>query len=132
MKLKNLPRPADQSTDYRFFKNETTGHDFKAKHVLSSNMLNQPTLSITLTESDAGGKAIPNADGNIHVYTHNHIFTQAELADPTFDPELRLGQVLATAITEKEKDITARAALKAMGEKWGTSQALRVDPTPPR
>lgn len=121
-----MPRPHGQSEEYRFFKNAETGTTFKAKQALAKNMLDQPMLRLSLSEIGSDGKAVLDENGNVPVYWWTHVFTQDELASPTFDPETALAEALDAAVNDKERDVLSRKRLDEMSAKWKTNEPLAV------
>ncbi len=126
VKLKNAPRPKDQAADYRFVVNEATGRSFKAKHELRSSGAGRPILVVTISPVDEEGRALLNEGGLPDVASHSHEFTEVELSGP-FDIEARVASILATAIAAKEIDLSGRAAIRQLSEKWTGTAALKLE-----
>ncbi len=118
MAVKTIARPAGQSTAYKFLLNEETGRQFKATNERAENILKQPTLSVSIAVTDAAGKALVNADGEVELFTHTHVFTQAELTGPAFNAKAVLDKILSDAILNKERDLAARNQLDTMLKAW--------------
>jgi hypothetical protein len=125
-KIVNIPRPASQSSEYRFLKNTDTNNNFKVKHELRTNPRAEPMLAVSVSQVDTDGKAIVDANGEPLIYWHTHAFTPVELTDLDFNAETRLAIILDTAIAEKERELTARKNLDALSAKWNTATPLKL------
>jgi len=118
MAIKTVAKPAGQKAEYRFLKNDVSGRNFKAKHEIKENILKQPMIAVTVALADATGKAIVNAEGEIELFTHTHVFTQAELTDPKFNATSVLDKILSNTIENKERDLDARKQIDTMLQSW--------------
>jgi hypothetical protein len=129
VKLKNEPRPAGQSQDYRFVKNEESGRAFKAKHELRTSSGGRPAIAVSISPVDAEGHALPNPAGDPDIRWHVHEFTAVELEDPNFDVEARIASILSSSVEAKENDLAAQDKIAGLSDKWRGKAALKLDQT---
>jgi hypothetical protein len=129
VKLKNEPRPAGQSQDYRFVKNEDTGRAFKAKHELRTSGGGRPAIAVSISPVDADGHALPNPAGDPDIRWHVHEFTAVELEDPAFDVEARIASILSSSVEAKENDLAAQSKIASLSDKWRGKAALKLERT---
>jgi hypothetical protein len=118
-KIHKTVKPAGQSADYRFYKNDETTHTFKAKKELRENAEKQPVLIVTVSQTNPDGTAVIDPVTNEPIVTaHSHVVTELDLNNPDYDPEVELSRIMNTVITNKENQISNRQKLKSLIEKW--------------
>lgn len=111
-KVKSIARPKGQSPDYKFFKNDETGSTFKAKVAQDENIAKQPVIRVSVSQTDATGKAIL-AEGATEpdIVWHTHVVTQEEMRDPSFDPDARFAAIMDAVITDQENIMRSKEKL---------------------
>jgi len=131
--------PADYAEGgYQFFKNNETGHMWKAKiEILSafSPMIGgdveaaptQLAISVTVSIVNAEGKTLLEDGKPIILPPHLHTFTEVEMNEPDFDPTIRLMKVIAERVHIGEGRLQAVKKINALGEVFKSKQTLKAD-----
>lgn len=113
-----IQRPAGQSEEYRFYVNQDTENEFKAKQSLEENIAKQPVIKLSVSQVDEDGHALVDEVGDPIITTHSHVFTETELSDPTFDPATVVQQIMEQVIVTAEISMDNRKKLAAVALEW--------------
>jgi hypothetical protein len=113
MTIKSTRRPKGQREDYQFFTNDETGGTFKVLRELDQNVAGQAVVRVSLSRTGPDGKALVEDDLDAPRLTwHTHTFTDEELRDPDFDPEVRYSEVIESLVTTRENVDNGRDKLR--------------------
>lgn len=129
--LKIAKRPAGQRAEYLFVEDPATGDRFKVAHASSLAGDGSPAVTVSLSPVDSSGHALLNAAGAPDVSTLTHTFTEAELADPAFDEEARVAEMIDRLVGESQLVRSGRAKVAAIGGKWGSLDLSKRIPRAP-
>jgi len=134
-----MAAPSDYSEGgYQFFKNNVTGHLWKAKinvmpafaPMIDGDVEAAPTqlaVSVTVSIVNAEGKTLLEDGKPIIMSPHLHTFTEVEMNEPDFDPIIRVMKIIAERIHIGEGRIEAVKKINALGEAFKSKKTLKVD-----
>lgn len=129
VKIVNAARPKGQREEYRFFKETESGQEFKS--LAETGVAgNDPVLKVSVSQVDADGNAMVDADGIAIVAWHSHTFTPVELENPAFNAEERLAAILTTSIGAYQVAKKSREKVDALKAAWGGAKALKLTVPP--
>lgn len=128
VELEDIPRPKEQADHYSFFRNKTTGRDWKVKlervplnpHDPSSE-LSATQLKICLTASpvDAEGKALRDElDRPIVTEPENYVFNEELMAQEGFDLIEHTKGLIERRVEKGEGLIRSRHSLDLLERAW--------------
>lgn len=131
MALQIIPAPAGHAPDYRFYRDTTTGAEFKTKAQIASpgpiivNSVNvtpnQLAFVLTTSQVDAEGKALRDANGKPIVDSISHTFTPDELNAPGFDVTARINEIVAARIAAVAAVTNVQREIQNLVTAWGAT-----------